>query len=403
MNTKISNCLEKSPLSVRIYTGAILVAVLVFLVIIMNGRYGKQELVKGVIRYPSYYRISTTSPGNVTEIFVKEGQQVTKGQALFKESLLSQDAKSSDNSSIREQTLDSLIKLKDKYEKEKALHDNQILKIEETRKAYLSQFSLIEKNIDSINANYSKKQKLYRTQLNELTALLKKNAINKSEVEAVNQLYLDNEMAIKKLELERTTRVLEKNEKELSLKNAELNAIQSSNLLEKRINELNNELNTLTLQQEYIVRSPVDAVIHDLIVMKGDFVDGKTPSIILKQKNNEKPEAVLYLNAQQIGFIDKKEKIFLRIDTFPYQDYGLLSASIINIADTPIIMESKESLFRVRLKIEEQDDYTRIPIHMLKDGMTLTASLRQPQQSLIQWLFFPITRAFQRNPDIFDD
>lgn len=405
MNNKITSCITKSPLGLRIYTYTLLALTLLLLIILVQGRYGKQEIVNGVIRIPSHYRISATKAGNVNHVYVKEGQRVKKGDELFQVSLLWQDAEEVPDISVQQQTLNRLMQLKAKYEKEKSFHDNKLAGVDEQRANYIVQITTSLNEAANILQEYKKKQSIYKAQLTDYQKLLKDKAINKSDVETLRQMNIDNDIAIKKLKIERSKLVQEKVDKELFFSRTELEEIQSRNLLDKRLSDLHNEINSIRLQQDYTVRSPVDAIVNDVAVMRGDFVDGKFPAVILKQNNDQPAEAVLYLSGKQIGLLNEEQKLFLRIDTLPYQDYGTLSAHIVNIASTPtkLSFDQKESWFRVRLKLEENDRYSRIPLNILKDGMTVTTSLRQPKQSLIEWLFLPVTNSFKRNPDFFDE
>lgn len=406
MNNKITTCIEKSPLSLRCYTYTAMFFTLLLLIILFQGRYGKQETVKGVIRVPSYYRMTASKPGNIAEVYVKDGQQVKEGEPLFKVSLLWQDASELNGDHyIQHQTLVRLTDIKNKYENEKQLHEKEQNALNIRRDTYLSQTHDILLKLNSIERDYKKKREIFHNQLAEMQQLLKNKAINKSEVDNIRQMSLDNDMAMNKLDVERNKLLQEKADKEMALSRSQLDATQRRNLLDKRISDLYNEMNNIELQQNYTVHSPVEGIVHDVAVMKGDFVDGKMPSVILKQDTAPLPEAVIYLSGKQIGLLDKAQPVHLRVDSLPYENYGTLSAHVKNVSETPIELnlDEKKIVFRVKLHFDESNADRRIPLSVLKDGMTLTTSLREPRKSLIEWLFIPVTKSFKRNPDFFDE
>jgi membrane fusion protein len=55
-------------------------------------------------------------------------------------------------------------------------------------------------------------------------------------------------------------------------------------------------------------------------------------------------------------------------------------------------------LVEVALQFDRSD---KIAPQWLKDGMTVQASIQLQQLSLLEWLFLPLHKAIQRNPDFF--
>ncbi|NWA62798.1 HlyD family efflux transporter periplasmic adaptor subunit [Pantoea sp. B9002] len=403
MNIKLTECVQKSPLSFRVYAWVLTLVTLVTIVLLMQGRYGKQEIVQGVIREGAYYRVSPNKPGNVVEVYVKEGDTVKKGDKLLRVSLLWQDSNNKNtNESIYDETATRLGKIKETLLEEKNNLHKELIEINVRKVNYAKNYREAIEKIDLIKSDYSKKREIYKSQLADYNRLIKSKAITKAELENTKQNDVDNELAIKKVDIEKNALEKEREEKELSFHRIEREIIQSRSVLEKRISDNENEMNNIALQQDYIVTAPADSIVHDIGIRQGDYIDGAMPSVILKGESNTQSFAILYLTTQQIGLLDKDEELFIRIDTFPYENYGTLSARVTNVSDTPIklSLDQKESLFRVKVNLSEGRG--RIPLFALKDGMTLTTSLRQPPLTLLEWLFLPVVKTFKRNPDILE-
>ncbi|MGG1905398.1 HlyD family efflux transporter periplasmic adaptor subunit [Enterobacter ludwigii] len=406
MKINFSRHLTKSPMKLQVWTYCLFWIVLLASYLLIQGRYGKQEIVKGVIRSESFYRITTDKPGNISFVHVKEGDKVQKGDVLFRIAAFAPGIKDTENGQLTsDNTLSHLKSLLNKYSlEEQALQEERLLFTSEKSK-YNTQVAIDLGEIGNIEDDYKQKINGFRKQLKDYEALFKENAIGKSDVENIKQTIKDTEIAHKKLILERNNILRSIAEKKISFSRSDNEMLQRKHDIERRKIEVNNEINNIMMTREYEVISPVNGVVHYSDILNGDFVDGKYPAMILKGDVNNKPQVVLYLSAQQIGLLNKEQNIFLRVDTFPYEVYGMLSAKIINISQTPtkISINDKDSWFRVRLSIQEEAPYNRIPVAYLNDGMTVTTSLRQPEQNLLEWLFLPVKKAFKRNPDFIHD
>lgn len=402
MNDKFNQCLRKSPLAMSVYTSAVAIIMVAFIAILMQGTYGKKETARGLIRNESFYRVAASKVGNVSEIYVREGEYVNKGVPLFRVALPWQDVRDQQNgNSMLTESVSRLTQAKKEVESESEFYEREWDMLKKQEGILFHRFEEKDKKLQEIEKDYQRKNILYKKQLKELNALLKLKSVNKSDVESLKQLIIDNELAIKKTEVEKSTLLQNRAEQEVNYLRMERELLRNKNEIEARKRELANEMNKIQMDQEYVVTSPVAGKVHDIGILKGDFVDGKTPSMIIKEDADKKPIVILYLTSSQIGLINQQEKIFLRVDTFPYEAYGMLSAGITNISQTPtqVSLDEKESLFRVKLKIIDDDKYNKIPVDFLNDGMSVTTSLRQPGQSLLAWLFMPVKKSFNRNPD----
>ncbi|MBV4366489.1 HlyD family efflux transporter periplasmic adaptor subunit [Erwinia phyllosphaerae] len=402
MNNGFNQHLAKSPLGLKIYAATTVIFTAIFVFLLMQGSYGKQETAKGLIRNEAFYRVAASKVGNVMDLYVKEGDKVDKGMPLFRVALPWQDVKDRQNGkSMLGETINRLLETQQDIKTEEQHQQQEWETLIKQKEIYFSQFDKKIKKIDEVKKDYQQKSKLYNKQLDELNHLLKNKSVNKAEVENLKQIIIDNNLALKKTDVDYQNLLQSQAEQEINYLRMERELLKNKSELERRKREVINELNKIQMEQEYIVSSPVTGTVHDVGILKGDFVDGKSPAIIVKEEGKEKPIVILYLSASQIGLIDRRENVFLRVDTFPYENYGMLSAQIINVANTPthVSLDEKESLFRVKLRINENDKHNKIPIAWLNDGMSVTTSLRQPKQSLLEWLFLPVKKAFKRNPD----
>lgn len=402
MNNQLSKCLNKSPITIGFYTALLFFITTIFIFILFKGSYGKQELVKGIIRQESFYRVASDKVGNVLDIFVKEKDEVKSGDPLFKVALPWQDVADVENGrSMFKRSVERLNESKENLVKESKVLEKERENLIKSKEYFVKQYSERLQSLSEIESDYKKKKSYYRNQLKELNPLLEKKAINKTEIEALHQAILDNDISLKKIDSDRKMFAQEFNDKNDYYLRAERELLQNKSSIERRKQEIINDLNRMRSQREYIVSSPVDGLVHDVAILKGDFVEGNTPSMIITRPKETTHLAVLYLAASQIGLIDPQQSLTLRVDTFPYETFGVLKGTVLNIASTPthISLDDKDSWYRVKVRIHDNEPNTKIPLSQLTDGMTVTTTLRAPKQSLMEWLFLPVKKAFIRNPD----
>lgn len=402
MNNELSKCLEKSPIGIGVYTSLLFFITSIFIVILFKGSYGKQELVKGIIRQESFYRVNSDKVGNVIDVFVQEKDEVKSGDPLFKIALPWQDVIDVESgSSMYTGSVQRLTESKSYLTKEQQALEKERINLTKSKQNFEDHYASRLNGLSEIEEQYKKKGVIYSAQLKELKILLKSKAINKTEIESLKQAIIDNDIALKKIIADKKIFAQEFNDKNDYYLRAERELLQNETSIERRKQEIINDLNRFRLQKEYIVSSPVDGVVHDVGILKGDFVDGNTPSIIITRPKDNIHLAILYLSSSQIGLIDPKIPLTLRVDTFPYETFGILKGTVLNIASTPthISIDDKDSWFRVKVRIHDNEPNTKIPLNQLADGMTVTTTLREPKQSLMEWLFLPVKKAFIRNPD----
>lgn len=403
MDENFNKHLVKAPLSLRFYAAVLFLLSVVFILLLTLGRYGKQETVKGLVRSESFFRVAAKTPGNISELYVTEGESVAKGSPLFRLELPFQDAEDQQNGkSVVQESIRRLLNTRTELLAEE---QRLVAEIESQKIQQGSYFESLKSSADKLteiqNDNQKKKLSLTR-QLQDYEQLLKSKSINKTEVESLRNYIADHNVAMKKVAIEIESLEQTRAEKEYYYARVQRELEQNSNDIARKKRDVFNELNKIQMQHDYIVSAPVDGIVHDIGVLRGDYVDGTTPAMSVQADKKAEPVVILYLSTSQIGLVEPREKVLLRVDTFPYEHYGVIAAKVVNISQTPtkISIDDKESHFRVKLQFDSTDEHSKIPLSMLSDGMSVTASLRQPPQTLFEWLFLPVKKAFQRNPDV---
>lgn len=154
------------------------------------------------------------------------------------------------------------------------------------------------------------------------------------------------------------------------------------------LNELYRSRAEWTTQESfYTLKAPVSGTIQNLSGMQVGS------SVFANQKIGEiSPDSSLvvmvYLNPSDIGLIRPEQEVRFQIDAFNYNQWGMLTGKVIEIADDVVFDANQQPVFRVKCMTDSMS--LRLPngyIGQLKKGMTLQARFTVARRSLFQLLY----------------
>lgn len=194
---------------------------------------------------------------------------------------------------------------------------------------------------------------------------------SRSEVERLVQeeqrlIYAINQANQKSTNEQSTTQntLLEKiaaNRKEIASIDSQLNQKILDN--QDRLSEITSQLsqNQQTLKYQEL-RAPVDGIVFDLQAKGTGFV-ANTSEPILKVVPSDGLRAEVFVTNKDIGFIEQGMPVDIRIDTFPFSEFGDIKGRIVNIGSDA-------------LPPDEVHQYYRFPVTVEMDGQTIRAGGR---------------------------
>lgn len=158
-----------------------------------------------------------------------------------------------------------------------------------------------------------------------------------------------------------------------------------------KINETQNRLTTAKAQlQQLSLRSPVDGSISSLnLPNPGEVVQpGQTIAEVAPQDTPLVLSAIL--PNREAGFVKTGMPVQVKLDAFPYQDYGVISGEVISISPDSKPDERRGAVYQVEIALERnsiRDNQTTIP---LKAGQTASADIVLRRRRIVDILFDPI-------------
>jgi len=280
--------------------------------------------------------VKSPMQGQLSAVLIRNGEQVVKNQKLLRFDLKAPE--------VEKQTIDRQLKLEKKSLQDKLSNNS--------------------KRNDTLTRNIALTQKI----INRLLPLEKAGAISELQIlKKKNQLENERDQLIQ----------LQHERREMINKSQKTTAQQ-----EGRLKQIDNQM-----RNEY-VKAPIKGSIFDLKPDNDRYV-AKNAEVLLKIVPRGKLGGEVNITNQDIGFIKKGQKVKVRINSFPYSEYGEIDGVISHIgADSlPPTNLIQDYHFPVDISLQRSKLKTRDGLEIpLQAGMTITTNLKLRDRRLIELL-----------------
>ncbi len=153
------------------------------------------------------------------------------------------------------------------------------------------------------------------------------------------------------------------------------------------------------MQNKQILKSPVTGYVHDLKVHTiGRVVkSGETLMQIIPKTSTF--EVVAEVSNEDIGYVKRMQKTLIKVNTYPFHEYGMLQGEIVHISDDAVLNEKTGMIFTVKSSIESPylnrfKDGVQVRI---SSGMTAQVDIKIGTRRLISYFFSPIIRGLKES------
>ena len=356
------------PLSTKIIAWFIVAAVAIIVLFLFLAQYSRKETVIGYLMPTAgTAKIFASQQGTIREIFVKEGQEVEKGQPLLAVETSQIAAEQERTKSEQARLTASIGGLEAEISELQAQIDNQHERIRVS--------DVLVSNVAGLRARGLMTEPEYRQR--ELAALDQKQRLNS----------LNQQIAAKQNQLTETRYSLE----------------QLPTVMEGKIQSLRSELATteqriaeVSGRRAYVIRAPAAGRISTLQATVGQFAD---PRLLQMEiiPNERVLQAELFVPTRAIGFVRTGQHVRILYEAFPYQQFGAyggrvskVSQTILTKSDASGPIELKEPAYKVTAELDRPDIDAygkKIP---LQADMLLRADIILEKRLLISWLLDPL-------------
>jgi len=167
--------------------------------------------------------------------------------------------------------------------------------------------------------------------------------------------------------------------------------------LDRDLAALSQEVVDAEMRDNYVVTAPADGVVTGITVELGQAVSGQAIALLLPSTGGV--VAHLFPTSRAIGFIQPGQKVWIRLQAYPYQKFGQYPGTVIDVTRSslppdsffkPPLPELQEYVYRVTVRLEKQVVSLKERDIPLLPGMVLEADIEQDRRRLIQWVLEPL-------------
>ena len=386
------------PLSIKL-TVLILVSVAILIVgFLFNAEYSRKETVHGFLMpNKGVIKSFANQGGTIEKLWVKEGDNVIKGQLLATIIVKNNNTNGIDLSvqlleQLNEQSVlidDEIIQhLQLKNQEKNNLADNKEA-LKKERWSLKSQYKLVNEKLT-----------LLQDQQAQLKKLNEQGYISTLEKQRQQQALLEakqEKQNIARLLLQQKSKL---NQVTFNIINIPQQYTLRINNLKRQQADLQRQLAQVASNYKYTITASNHGVITGIQVVEGEtlsqsIVQAKPLLHILPEGSELLAE--LLLPTRAAGFIQVGNNTRLRFDAFPYQRFGFINSEITRIDQiliTPneikLPVALQEPVYRLRAKLNQQKMGAFGKVFDLKSGMLFEADIMLEQRTLIEWILEPI-------------
>jgi len=358
------------------------------------GQYTRRERVDGYLALDAgAARVLVTDAGRVTELLVKEGDEIVAGTPMAKVSF---DRASGTGASTSEAVAQEMQARRAILEKEQAQwRDLGTQQIEQSRRRV--------KDLENEITQADREMKLQEIRLRSAKEQAEryKSLAGEKFVSDVVSKQKQDEVTDQEIKMQALRRQRAQLERDLAAARMDEPAIQLKSQAQveqvaRQISELQEGMAQAEAKRETVIRAPVTGVVTNIAVTRGQSVAADAAFATLLPKGSGM-HIELLVPTRAIGFVTKGQEVVLRYEAFPHERFGQyrgvvtdIGRSIWSQGDKIGPLTAREPVYRVDVKLERQSVTALGQEYALRPGMLVNADLLLEKRTLLEWIFEPV-------------
>lgn len=358
------------------------------------GQYTRRERVEGFLALDTgAARVSSPDPGRITELLVKEGDEVRAGDPMARISL---DSKTGSGATTSEKVAAEMVTRRAILEKEQSQwRELGTQQVEQSRRRV--------KDLENEVVQIDREMKLQETRVKsavEQAERFRKLAGEKFYSDVASKQKQD-EVTDQEIKLQALRRQRSQVERDLGGAKMEEPAIQLRSRAQveqvsRQISELQEGMAQAEARRETLIRAPMAGVVTNIAVNRGQSIPADTPLATVLPKGSGM-HIELLVPTRAIGFIAKGQEVVLRYEAFPHERFGQYRGIVTDIGRNVWTqgerigpLSAREPVYRVDVAMDRQNVTALGQEFPLRPGMLVNADLLLERRTLLEWVFEPV-------------
>lgn len=384
------------PVPLWVFTLLAAGAAALLLAIAVWGQYQRRERVEGFLEVDAgAARVLIPSAGRVSELRIKEGDEVAAGAPM---AVISYEKSTATGSSTSAAIADELKQRRALLEREqnqlKELGEQQVAQVRKRVADLQNEISQLDREL--------KLQEQRLASAREQAQRFQKLAAEKFVSDLVARQKADDatdqEIRLQALRRQRATLERDLSAARLDEPTVALKSRSQVAQLTRQLSELTHTETQEEARRENLIRAPISGTVTNIAVNAGQSVADDTLLATVMPKGGGL-HAELLVPTRAIGFVTKGQEVMLRYEAFPFERFGQYRGTVKEISRTvwspgeklgPNVI--REPVYRVTVQLERQTVAAVGQDLPLRAGMLVNADLLLEKRSLLEWMFEPVLK-----------
>jgi membrane fusion protein len=358
------------------------------------GQYTRRERVEGYLALDTgAARVLIPDSGRVTELLIKEGDEVKAGGEMARISL---DRATGAGASTSEAVAVEMRNRRAILEKEQTqwrdLGTQQVEQLRRRARDLESELAQIDREMKLQEVRI----KSAREQADRFRALAGQSFVSEAMIKQKVDEQTDQEIKLEALRRQRTQLDRDLGAAKLEGPSIELRSRTQVEQVSRQISELQEGMAQNESKRETVIRAPMAGVVTNIAVNRGQSIAAdSTLATVLPKGSGMHVE--LLVPTRAIGFVKPAQEVVLRYEAFPYERFGQYRGVITDIGRNVWTqgervgpLSAKEPVYRVAVKLDRQNVTALGQDFALRPGMLVNGDLLLEKRTIIEWIFEPL-------------
>ena len=375
-------------------------AAALMIVVAVWGQYTRRERVEGYLQLDvGAAKVSITDAGRVTELLVKEGQEVKAGEPMLRLSLDRSTASSLSTSAV---ATGELSQRRGSLEKEQ----------EQIRELAKQQLQQVKKRIEDIKREVAQIDQEIKLQGQRVTSakeqakrfqqLAKEKFVSDIVARQKQDEATDQEIRVQTLRRQKSTLERDLSTAQLEEPAIALRARSQEEQKTREISVVQQSLAQEDAKRETVIQAPITGIVTNIAIASGQSVTADSAFAVILPAGS-KLQAEMLVPTRAIGFVTKGKDVVMRYEAFPYERFGQYHGVIADVSQTvwspgdkigPLAV--REAAYRITVKLDKQTVAAMGQEIPLRSGMLVNADILLDKRSLLEWVFEPLLQLRSR-------
>ena len=139
--------------------------------------------------------------------------------------------------------------------------------------------------------------------------------------------------------------------------------------------------------------APEAGVVEQLAVHTAGAVVQPGQALMMIVPRDARLIAEVEILNKDVGFVHEGQSVRVKVDAFNYTRYGLIDGEVMDVADDAVEREGLGAVFRMRIRLLQDEMVVEGKTVRLRPGMSVTAEVRTGERRVIDFFLDPFRRA----------